>query len=137
LIDVTHRAALHALAPELQDIRRQNAELQRRLAVEARRNMDVAVERAIPNYREVDRDPRWHRYLLEPHPLSGHPRQQWLNDAIASGDANRVIAFFREFMRAAGSTQSAAAAPGRARSASSGNKFYPAQIAGCTSGIDG
>jgi len=56
LIDVTQRAALHALAPELQDIRQQNAELQRRLAQEARRNLDAAVERLIPNYREVDRE---------------------------------------------------------------------------------
>ena len=129
LINLTQRSALHAVAPALQDLQQANAELQQRLAIEARRNMDAAVERQIPNYKEVDRDPRWHRYLLEPHPLSGRPRQQWLNDAIASGDANRVVAFFREFMRGAGSTQPAAAAPGRAGSASSGKPVYtPAQI---------
>src|SRR4051812_15551293 len=83
LIDVTQRAAFDALQPALEGLAAQNVELQRRLAIEARRNMDAAVERAIPNYREVDRDPRWHRYLLELHPLSGRPRQQWLNDAMA------------------------------------------------------
>ena len=99
LLNVSQRAALHALAPELQDIRQQNAELQRRLAQEARRNLDAAVERAIPNYREVDRDPRWHNWLLQTDPLTGVPRQQILNDAIASTDAGRVAAFFRGFFR--------------------------------------
>ena len=65
LLDVSQRAALHAVAPHLQEIQQQNAELAKRLAIEARRNLDQAVERAIPNYREVDRDPRWHRWLLE------------------------------------------------------------------------
>jgi hypothetical protein len=59
LLDVSQRAALHAVAPAIQDLRQQGAELQRRLAIEARRNLDQAVERAIPNYQEVDRDPRW------------------------------------------------------------------------------
>jgi hypothetical protein len=71
LIDLTQRSALHAVAPHLQEIERQNAELQRQLAKEARRNLDAAVERAIPNYREVDRDPRWHNWLLQTDPLSG------------------------------------------------------------------
>jgi hypothetical protein len=124
LIDVTQRAALHAVAPELQEIRRQNAELQQRLAREARRALDQRVEREVPNYREVDRDPYWHRYLLEIDVLSGRPRQVLLNDAIASGDANRVAAFFKGFMREAGGPQTASAAPARARSASSGKTVY-------------
>jgi hypothetical protein len=85
LIDVTQRAALHAVAPHLQAIEQQNEELRRRLAIEARRNLDAAVERAIPNYREVDRDPRWHRWLLETDPLSGVPRQQILKALAPPG----------------------------------------------------
>jgi hypothetical protein len=129
LIDITQRAAMHAVAPHLQHLEQQNVELQRRLAIEARRNMDAAVERQIPNFREVDRDANWHRYLLEPHPLSGRPRQQWLNDAMAAGDANRVISFFREFMRGAGSTQAPAASSSRARP-SSGKPTYTPELIG-------
>jgi hypothetical protein len=131
LLDVTQRAALDAVTPALQHLEQQNAQLQQRLAREARRNMDAAVERQIPNYREVDRDPRWHNYLLEPHPLSGRPRQQWLNDAMASGDANRVISFFREFMRGAGgqSAGSAASAPNRTRSSSGKQTYTRPQVA--------
>ena len=80
----------------------------------------------MPNYREVDRDPRWHQWLLQTDPLSGVPRQQILNDAIASTDANRVAAFFRGFKQEAGnqSSGSAATAPGRASSSSSGRPIY-------------
>src|SRR4051794_8833899 len=84
LLDVAQRSALHAVAPHLQQLEQSNAALRQQLAKEARRNLDAAVERAIPNYREVDSDPRWHNWLLQTDPLTGVPRQQILNDAIAS-----------------------------------------------------
>ena len=70
--------------PKLQEIEQQNAELRQRLAKEARRRLDQAVELAVPNYREIDRDPRWHRWLLGIDVLSGRVRQQLLNEAIAA-----------------------------------------------------
>jgi hypothetical protein len=100
LLDVSQRAALHAVVPHLQNLEQQNAELAKRLAVEARRNLDAAVERAIPNYREVDRDPRWHQFLREIDTYTGQPRQALLNIAIADGSASRVIAIFKGFSRA-------------------------------------
>jgi hypothetical protein len=122
LLDVTQRAALHAVAPHLQNLEQQNAELQRRLAKEARHRLDSQIERALPNYREIDRDPHWHRWLLGYDTYTGLVRQQLLNNAIASGDANRVVAFFRGFQQEAGATQPPSAAPGRARS--SGRPVY-------------
>jgi hypothetical protein len=76
LIDVTQRAALHAVAPHLQAIEQQNAELRQRLAKESRHRLDQAVEAAIPSYREIDRDPHWHRWLLGTDALSGEIRQR-------------------------------------------------------------
>jgi hypothetical protein len=102
LVDFAQRAAVHAVAPHLQNLEQQNHELQRRLAQEARHRLDAAVEQAIPNYRTIDQDPRWHQFLLTVDSLSGRQRQTLLNDAIASADANRVIAFFRTFLREAG-----------------------------------
>jgi len=55
----------------------------------------------VPNYREIDRDPRWLEWLTRPDPLSGYPRQRLLDDAIVQGNAARVIAFFRGFQREA------------------------------------
>jgi hypothetical protein len=146
LIDVTQRAAMQALAPELQEIRNQNADLQRRLAQEARRALDQAVEIAVPNYRDIDRDPRWHRWLLGIDVLSGRVRQQLLNEAISAAAAPRVISFFRGFQNEEAATghiepasvsQQAAppreaavhlaslAAPGRARPATGGDASVP------------
>jgi hypothetical protein len=127
LLDVTQRAALDAVVPALQHLEQQNVELQRRLAVEARRNLDAAVERAVPNFREVDRDPRWHSWLSGVDILTGRARQVLLNDAIASTDAGRVAAFFRKFQSEVGDqsagAQASSTASNRTRS-SSGKQLY-------------
>ena len=128
LLDVSQRAALQALSPELQEIRQQNLELQRRLAVEARHRLDQQVAAAVPDYQTIDRDPRWLQWLRAPDQLSGVPRQRLLDAAIASGSAARVRAFFDGFRREVGN-QSPAPAPaattsGRARSSSSGKPVY-------------
>ena len=146
LIDVTQRAALQAVQPQLAAVEAQNAELQRRLAVEARRRLDQAVEVSVPNYKEIDRNPRWHRWLLGIDVLSGRVRQQLLNEAISSSSAPRVISFFKGFLQeeaATGHTESAPsaqqpaapraaaiplaslAAPGRARPATGGDTAFP------------
>ena len=116
LVDFAQRAALHSVAPALDQIQQQNAELRQRLAIEARRNLDQRVEAAVPNYREIDRDPHWHRFLLTVDPYTGRIRQELLNDAIAHSDAGRVVAFFRSFLRENQATDHTAVS-GRARSA--------------------
>lgn len=122
LLDVSQRAALHAVAPELQEIRNQNAELQRRLAIEARRNLDQRVAQAVPNYQQIDRDPRWHSWLSGVDALTGRARQVLLNDAVASGDAGRIAVFFAKFQQEAGGIQSQAPAASSNRARSSGGK---------------
>jgi len=102
LLDVSQRAAMHAVAPHLQNLEYQNAELRQRLAAEARHRLDREVEAAVPNFREIDRNPEWHNWLRQPDPLSGRPRQMLLDDAIASGSVSRVSAFFNGFQRAVG-----------------------------------
>lgn len=98
LVDFAQRAAAHAVAPQLDAVKTQNAELRRQLAVEARRRLDQQVELAVPNYREVDREPRWHRWLLGIDAFTGRVRQQLLNDAISAAEAPRVISFFKGFL---------------------------------------
>ena len=122
LLDVSQRAALHALAPTLQQIQEDNAQLRQRLAQEQRHRLDQQIEHALPDFRERDRDPRWHTWLRGIDNLSGRVRQQLLNEATASGNADRVLAFFRSFQREAGNTSAASASPGRTRSAPASNK---------------
>jgi hypothetical protein len=118
LLDVTKRAALDVVVPHIQHLEAQNNALQQRLQREQRRRLDNEVAAAVPDFREVDRDPRWHRWLASPDPLTGRPRQTFLNDAIAQGDGARVRAFFNTFKAAAGTPQAAASGWGRP----SGNK---------------
>ncbi|HEX6826825.1 MAG TPA: hypothetical protein VF077_10970 [Nitrospiraceae bacterium] len=145
LVDFAQRAAVHAVAPHLQSIEQQNAELQRQLGVERRRRLDQAVELAVPNYREIDRNPDWHRWLLGIDVLSGRVRQTLLDEAIAAAQAPRVISFFRGFLQEAttghnGSVShslqanaprdaaiplASLAAPGRARPATGGDASVP------------
>jgi hypothetical protein len=109
LIDLTQRAAAQALTPTLVQIQQDNAELRQRLAIEARHRLDAQVAAAVPNYREIDRDPRWHQWLLSVDALSGQQRQVLLNQAIAESNATRVIGFFKGWQREAGADAGQAA----------------------------
>jgi hypothetical protein len=129
LVNFSQRAALDAVAPHLQNLEAQNHELNRRLAREARARLDMRVEQAVPDYRTIDADPRWHQYLLGVDSLSGRQRQTLLNEAIANVDAPRVIAFFRTFLREAGTAGQAWSPSGQARSMPSGQIYTRAQIA--------
>jgi hypothetical protein len=106
LVDFAQRAAAHAVAPQLAQLGAQSAELMQRLARETRARLDRDVEAAVPNYREIDNDPRWHQWLRQVDPYNGRIRQELLNDAIAAGSATRVVAFFRGFLREQGSQPS-------------------------------
>lgn len=145
LIDLTQRAAAQVVAPQLQRIEEENARLREQLAREARRGLDQQVELAVPNYREIDRNPRWHDWLLGIDVFSGRVRQQLLNEAISSASAPRVISFFKGFLQeevATGHREPAPssmatlarepavplvalATPGRARPATGGDTAVP------------
>jgi hypothetical protein len=61
----------------------------------------------VPNYQEIDNDPRWHQWLRQVDPHTGWVRQELLNEAIAAGSGVRVVAFFKGFLREAGQTGAA------------------------------
>jgi hypothetical protein len=123
LLDVSQRAAMQAVAPYLQNLEQQNAQLWHQQAREQRRALDERVAAAVPNFREVDRDPRWHQWLIGVDLMSGRVRQSLLNEAINSGDAQRVQLFFKQFQQQGGQTSTSASAPRRTRSATS-KPFY-------------
>jgi hypothetical protein len=127
LLDVTQRAALQVMAPHLQALEAQNAKLRQKVSKEERRRMDQEVEAAVPNFREIDRDPAWHRWLLGVDVLTGRQRQVLLNDAISRGSASRAIEFFRRFLQEAGGSGAqiyTQAAPTFSRRTSSSGPTY-------------
>jgi|SRR5262249_51605468 len=102
VLDLAQRAARHALEPEIQRLNEQNANLARHLGIERQRNLYAALDRELPNWREIDSDPSWIGWLHGIHALSGLPRQRWLDDALARGDVHRVVALFRDYLATRG-----------------------------------
>jgi hypothetical protein len=102
------------------------------------------ISSAIPDWRTVNSDPRFHEWLLTPDALSGLPRQTLLEDAQRKLDVDRVVSFFSAWRSMNGqppaqSTRDAAVSeldrqvsPGRSRagsvtSAADKAKTYTAQ----------
>jgi hypothetical protein len=122
LLDVSQRAALHAVAPYLENLQQQSADLRARQAREQRRALDQRVGELVPDYRQVDADPGWHKWLLGIDTLSGRVRQQLLNEAISAGDAGRVKTIFDRYRGQSTSTSSHASTSSGRRSSSSSYK---------------
>lgn len=91
----------------------QTRELQERLErLETEKQEDaqarfwVNLERAVPTYREVNADPKFHQFLAQFDPQSGRQRQQALIEAQQALDAKGVADIFRTYL----DTQAAEAA---------------------------
>src|SRR5262249_23092791 len=120
ILDVVRRGAREAVAPAVNRLERANEELRDRVARETKRNLGQALERVVAKWQGINRDPRWLQWLADHDVYSGQKRQELLNDAVASGDAQRVINFFRGFLREAGAPQQAQAWTGQPRQAPGG-----------------
>jgi hypothetical protein len=106
MLDLAQRASLHAVAPHLQELGQQNAELHARLMRETKRNLDAALEHAVPNWREINRNPAFIAWLGEADTFSARRRKDLIDDATARGDSRAIVAFFQGFLQEAGAGQS-------------------------------
>lgn len=90
-----------------------------------------SLERAVPDWRDINANQDFHTWLLEYDPMIGGTRQSLLEQAQATFDANRVVHFFNTWKSSnqgkagkanpnpASSELEKQVAPGRARAASS------------------
>jgi hypothetical protein len=126
MVDLAQRAAAHALTPELQRLRDENQQLQDQLNSTAKVAIDQALDAAVPNWRSINQDARFHQWLLLPEPYSGIIRDRLLKDAVYAGDVGRVIGFFKGFLGEAGASQQGQAQPRprQAGAASSRKRTY-------------
>jgi len=126
LLDVAQRAAWHAVAPELQQLREENQDLQNQLNATTKTTIDRELDAAVPDWRQINADERFHRWLLMPEPYSGIIRDRLLKDAVAAANAQRVVSIFQGYLREAGAAEQAPAgpAPRRAARAPSGQRIY-------------
>jgi hypothetical protein len=102
LIDLTRRAAVDAVSPALNALRQENQHLQRMAARAQNANIQQELDRALPGWQQTYQDPRFSEWLAQPDDYSGAVRTQLLRDAVAKGDAGRVVAIYRGFVQEAG-----------------------------------
>jgi hypothetical protein len=131
IIDLIQRGSRQAMAPILDRLQQEDAELREGLQRATKTAIDRALDTAVPNWREVNQDPRWFQWLNSPEPYSGYRRQDLLNDATAKGDAGRVIVIFKGFIAAAGGQPAQPGQPGQSgQPASVLPSRYPARATG-------
>lgn len=119
LLDVATRAARHALAPEMQRLHEENQLLHHEVSRATKATIDHELDAQVPNWRAINSDENFHRWLLLPDTYSGVIRDRLLKDAAAAGDAARVANFFRGYLAQAG-----AAAQYPTRAAAPSGKIY-------------
>lgn len=97
-VDFVQRAAREALQSEIDRVAEENSQVKQELSRSRKAIMNQELTREVPNWREVNKDPRFLAWLRKPNIYSGRSNQELLNEASRSADAQRVAAFFKGFL---------------------------------------
>lgn len=107
LIDLQRRIAREQnanLVSELESLKAQNSQLINELngmkQTSQKTSQDVFFDRlsaAVPNWNEIDQDPKWREWLAEVDPMTGMNRQAYLERAHNDLDVARVAAIFNAY----------------------------------------
>jgi hypothetical protein len=98
LIDVARKAAREAIAPDLDALRNENANLNKRVTTTAQGELRASLAAAVPNWININRDARFHGWLRLRNPYTGQVRGELLNAAYRAANAPQVIATFKDFL---------------------------------------
>lgn len=98
LINVVQRAAVEAVAPEINQLRQRNQQLERKVQQQDQNGIFAALDQAVPNWREINESDRFKAWCRLPDLYSGVLRGRLLNDAFRAGQSPRVAQFFRGFL---------------------------------------
>ena len=79
----------------------------------------------VPDWQKVNNDPNFQEWLLETDPLTGHTRQEFLEQAQRNLDPSRVVSIFKMY----GSGGGAEPAQASAQSTKASKTYSPADIA--------
>jgi hypothetical protein len=113
LISVVQKAALDAIEPildqrvskvrsEVQDnlknISTRATAVEREAATSQHQRLLDTLDKNLPNWRSVNKHPKFHNWLSLTDPFSGAIRKTLLNDAVRRGDAARAATFYSAFL---------------------------------------
>jgi hypothetical protein len=102
LIEMTQRAALDAVAPQLQRLHAENQQLRAMAARAQNSEIQRGLDQSVNGWRDTYADPRFSQWLQSPDDYSGAARSQLLRDAVNKGDTARVAAIYRGFQQEVG-----------------------------------
>jgi hypothetical protein len=108
LINMTARAAHDAVAPELEDVKRRQAEIAQREQRLQNQMVFRALDDAMPDWRITNDSDVFKAWLSQQEELSGRRAWDLLLEAFHSADVPRILRFFRDF-RAIGQAPAAQA----------------------------
>jgi hypothetical protein len=98
LLEVTKRAALEAVDPQIRQVQEENQRLRKRLDDEGRQRTVAAIAAEVPNWQAINNSERFRLWCSLPDLYSGVVRKVLLNDAVRTANAPRAISFFRGFL---------------------------------------
>jgi len=115
MIDVIKRAATEAVAGQLAELRRENETLKevvgsvgQQQEADVRGKLYTALAGAVPNWKQVNTSPDFLNWLGEEDVYAGVPRKLLLTRAFEQNDTERVILFFKGFLKENAALQPAA-----------------------------
>lgn len=118
LLDTVQRAAMEAVAPQISALEQENQQLKRDVGRQRTTGVHHTLDQSVPNWRDINRSPRFRQWLSLTDLLSGSVRGKLLDAAFKAADAPRVVAFFQGFVNdeaATGSTEFAVVPPAPAQ----------------------
>lgn len=98
IIDLATRVAQQTVAPELDAVKQENANLRRTMQQSTQRTVYQQLDTAVPDWRAINKSPRFVSWLRLPDIYSRTVRHELLNRAFDAADAASVIAFFKGFI---------------------------------------
>lgn len=91
-------AVAGSLQQELSAIRQQLGMTQQKVAMTDKERMYSLLDKSLPEWREVNRDPTFLAWLEAQDPYTGYPRRELLMGAYEQNNAERLLAFFNGYI---------------------------------------
>ena len=104
LLDVAKRAAIEATQADISALREETQRANERAQRAAENEVRAELDRAVPNWREINNNPDFLAWLRLPDVYSNAIRQTLLTRAFTAASAPNVIAFFKGYLAEAQAT---------------------------------
>jgi hypothetical protein len=101
--DAALNSRLKPLQDQIEAERKRRIEIEKQQLEREKTELNVSfrqkLERLVPDYKKVDLDPKFGKWMAEPDEVSGYPRINMFKAAQSAGDVGRVAEFFKEYIK--------------------------------------